>query len=215
MRPRVILTSTAEAADASKFIWDRIKQAELFGAGPIAVQLGFFGREDEGQVRPYLATRWAVNADELSALVDHAQTRCVCGCFTTTDSILESALRETCQGPVAAVVIVGDSFHGDLDAAIATAEKLRAAGTRVFLFQQSVTNAAEPAIARIAEMTGGAFFQFNPHVEKLSGRLIEQLAAITHFAVGGKDALEALDNESAVLLLERMNTADRALVGGN
>jgi hypothetical protein len=33
--------------------------------------------------------------------------------------------------------------------------------------------------------------------------------AVTHFAIGGMAALEARDNESAVLLLEQMNAASQ------
>ena len=68
--------------------------------------------------------------------MDRGRAGCVCGCYIQIGDILEQALRETRQGPVQAVVIIGDRFHGDLDDAVATAKQLRAAGTRLFLFQQ-------------------------------------------------------------------------------
>jgi hypothetical protein len=41
-------------------------------------------------------------------------------------------------------------------------------------------------------MTGGAFFEFNPAVERIADRLPRLLDAVTHYAIGGTDALEAL-----------------------
>jgi hypothetical protein len=63
----------------------------------------------------------------------------------------------------------------DLDAAIATAKRLRDAGTRVFLFQQGNSGTTERAFGMIAEVTGGAYLRFNPHVEKVAERLPERL----------------------------------------
>jgi len=146
--------------------------------------------------------------------VNRGRAGCVCGCYIQTSDILEQALRETRQGPVQAVVVVGDSFHGDLDAAIATAKALRAAGTRLFLFQQGRSGLTEDAFRALAEVTGGAYFQFNPHIERVAERLPEMLEAVTHFAIGGMTALEARGNESAALLLEQMHAADQALANG-
>ncbi|MFZ1093298.1 MAG: hypothetical protein WAN75_29445 [Xanthobacteraceae bacterium] len=56
-------------------------------------------------------------------------------------------------------------------------------------------------------MTGGAFVQFNPHIERIVEQLPETMTALAHFAVGGIEALAALDNETAVLLLEQMSSA--------
>jgi hypothetical protein len=39
--------------------------------------------------------------------------------------------------------------------------------------------------------------------------LLSQAEAVSHFAIGGTQALEALDNQSAVLLLEQMNNQGR------
>ena len=136
-QPRVILALAAEAED--EFIWNTVRtvQTELFAAGPVAIKLAYFGREGARQTtRPFVATRWVTNTDEMADIVRAARANCVCGCVIETGNILEQALRETRQGPVQAVVIVGDNFTGDLDAAIATAKQLRAAGTRLFLFQQ-------------------------------------------------------------------------------
>jgi hypothetical protein len=86
-------------------------------------------------------------------------------------------------------------------------KQLRAAGTRQFLFQQGRSGPAERAFRILAEVTGGAYFPFNPHIERVAERLPGMLEAITHFVIGGMAALEARDNESAVLLFEQTNAA--------
>jgi hypothetical protein len=212
-QPRVILALATEADD--EFIWDRMRTlaSEIF-AVPVAVKFAYFGREGALQTRPCITTRWVTDADDWADIVNRGRAGCVCGCYIQTSDILEQALRETRQGPVQAVVVVGDSFHGDLDAAIATAKALRAAGTRLFLFQQGRSGLTEDAFRALAEVTGGAYFQFNPHIERVAERLPEMLEAVTHFAIGGMTALEARGNESAALLLEQMHAADQALANG-
>ena len=80
------------------------------------------------------------------------------------------------------------------------------AGTRLFLFQ-STAHGRSPELKALAEMTGGAFVQFNPHIERIAEQLPETMTALAHFAVGGIEALAAQDNESAILLLEQMSSA--------
>jgi hypothetical protein len=213
--PRMILALAVERQD-DEFIWNRIRtlEAEIFSA-PVVVKFAYFGAEGAGQTRrPCIATRWVADTDDWRDIVDHGRANCVCGCYAYTNDILEQALRETRQAPVQAVVIVGDSFHGDLDAAVAIAKKLRAARTRVFLFQQGRSHPTERAFRALAEATGGAYYQFNPHVERVAQRLPEMLEAVSHFALGGMTALEARGNESAALLLEQMHAADHALASG-
>ena len=207
-QPRVILALAAEAND--EFVWNRIRtlESEIFSA-PVAVKLGYFGREGALQTRPCITTNWITDSDDWTDVVDRGRAGCVCGCFIETGDILEQALRETRQAPVKAVVIVGDSFHGDFDIAVAAAKKLRAAGTRLFLFQQGRSGPTEHAFRKLAEVTGGAYYQFNPHVERVAERLPEMLEAVSHFATGGMQALEARSNESAALLLEQMSAADQ------
>ena len=215
---RVILAVANEADD--HFVWEQLKvlQAEMFAVGPLAVKVAYFGAEAPGQTsRPFISTRWATDADDLCDLIDRARVRCVCGCFVQIIDILAGALKETKDGPVQAVVIVGNQFRCDLDDAVGYAQRLCAAGTRLFLLQQ--TNAdqhsthADDVACRLAEQTGGGIFRFNPAVERVAQRLPSLLEAVTHFAIGGTQALEALDNDSAALLLEQMNATD-AIVRG-
>jgi hypothetical protein len=215
-KPRMILAVATEADDKTKFIWERLKviQPDLFAIGPIHIKFAYFGAEDDSHVRPCITTDWITNADDVRDMMDRGCAQCVCGCYINLGNILERTLQEAQQGrPVQAVVIIGDYFHDDLNAALATAKQLRAVGTRLFLFQQKrdglVCNSVEKFKA-LAEMTGGAFFQFNPQIERIAEQLPETMQALTHFAVGGMDALEAQaqGNESAVLLLEQMTDQD-------
>jgi hypothetical protein len=205
---RVIVAIAAEADD--ELIWSRLKKLpEIFAIGPVAIKFGYYGAEGARSSRPFITTHWATDADELAKLLGKARAHCVCGCFVQVGDILEQALRETRQGGVQAVVIVGDHFYGDLDAAIAAAKQLAAAGTRLFLFQQGGSGSTERSFRLLAETTGGAYFPLNPHVERVAERLPGLLEAVTHFALGGMAALEARGDEAASLLLERMNASNQ------
>src|SRR6516164_4947448 len=130
---RVILAVAAEAND--RFIWDRLKdiQAGMFAAGRVQIKFAYFGREGALQTRPCITTRWITDADDMREIMDRGRAGCVCGCFVDVADILAQALQEAQRGPVQAVVIVGDHFHGNLDRAVATAKQLRKAGVRLFL----------------------------------------------------------------------------------
>ena len=209
--PRVILAIAAEVNDDS--IWTQLQtlQAQMFPVGPVNIKLGYFAREDAAnEVRPYVSTRWVDNADDMLDLIDRARDHCVCGCFVTVGDILEHALQEARDEAIQAIVIIGDRFHGELANVIACAKQLRALGTRLFVFQQGIGADTECAFKRLTEATDGAFFQFNPHVERIAQRLPRVLEAIAHYAIGGLPALEAQDNEAASLLIEQMN-ADKQI----
>jgi hypothetical protein len=86
----------------------------------------------------------------MAEMMERGRADCVCGCFIDVGDLLATALKEAQEGPVQAVIIIGDHFHGDLDAAIARAKQLRAAGTRLFLFQQGRSNETEKAFRTLA-----------------------------------------------------------------
>src|SRR6516225_2026118 len=108
---RMILALAAEADD--EFIWGQIKtlQPEMFAAGPVQIKFAYFGREGALQTRPCITTNWVTDADDLADIMDRGRAGCVCGCYIEIGNILEQALQETRQGPVQAVVIVGDHFR--------------------------------------------------------------------------------------------------------
>jgi hypothetical protein len=215
-KPRMILAVATETDDATKFIWDRLEnmQADLFAAGPIRIKFAYFGQENTQRVRPYSATEWITNEYDMRSIMDRARKRCICGCFIYVDDILEHALHEAQQAPVQAAVIVGDYFRGDINAALALAKKLRAAGTRLFLYRpiggghRGQAEIGTEKFRILAETTGGAFIEFNPYIEVIAEQLPTTLEALTHFTVGGIEALKEQatqhDNDAAMLLLEQM-----------
>jgi hypothetical protein len=193
---RVILAVAAEAND--DFIWNRLKtmKADMFAAGPVQIKFAYFGREGTLATRPCITTHWVSDLDDMIELIDKGRAHCICGCYVNIGDIFAEALKETKQAPVQAVVILGDVFHGDLDQAMAYAKQLGAAGTRLFLFRQDKSgwHSEDDVFKSLAEQSGGAFFKFNPAVERVAERLPDLLHAVTHFAIGGADALEALDD---------------------
>jgi hypothetical protein len=205
---RIILALAAEADD--ELIWDRLKgiHAGMFAAGPVQIKFAYFGREGAMHTRPCITTSWITDADQMQDIMDRGRAGCVCGCYVNIDDIFEQALQEARRGPVQAVVIVGDYFCGNLDYTRGLAKQLRTAGTRLFLFQQESGHSArhsDEVFKMLAKVTGGAHFRFNPHIERVAERLPGMLEAVTHFAIGGTDALaQAQDDGSALLLLDQI-----------
>jgi hypothetical protein len=206
---RVIVAIAAE--QNHDFIWEQVNtiQQQMFAVGRVAIKVAYYGREVAPPSRPFMSTRWATDSDDLADLIDHARSHCVCGCFVEIADLFAAALAENQQAPVKAVIVIGDLFNGDRDATLARARELSASGTRLFLFQQNSRHAThtEEVFRTLAEQTGGAYFAFNPHVERVAQRLPALFEAVTHFAIGGKEALEALANEPAALLLEQIPSA--------
>jgi hypothetical protein len=107
----------------------------------------------------------------------------------------------------------GDDNRGrlhanDLKNSIEVAKKLRAGGTKLFIFQQG-RGGDEQDFKSLAQATGGAFFQFTPTIERVAKRLPRLFEAVTHYAIGGTARLQTRGDESATLLLEQMNPANR------
>jgi hypothetical protein len=168
----------------------------------VAIKFSYFGAEGSRTSRPLVSTRWAFDQDDMHDLLEHARHNCVCGCFVHIDDILADALREREQGPMPAVMIFGDRFSGNHETALEQARQLYAAGTRVFIFAE--TGKSIGGGKAIAEAGGGACIAYNPAIERIAGRLPQLGSAISHYAIGGPDALEALADQSAILLLEQM-----------
>jgi hypothetical protein len=180
----------------------------------VSIKFAYFGRESDAQIRPCITTDWITDTHDMRDMMHRARKRCICGCYVHVDDILEQALREAQQGPVQAVIILGDYFHGDVNAALTLAKKLRAAVTRLFVFQPEEINRTHgisgsvEQFSVLTETTGGAFIQFNPYVEVIAEQLPTTLQALARYAVGGIEALKQQatqhDNNAAVLLLEQM-----------
>ena len=178
---RIIIGHAIEYHD--EFVWDQIKtlQADMFAMGEIKIKFCYYGVEDEEMVRPLITTNWIEDAGTMADVMDRGRGGCVCGCFTPISDILEHALQEAPK----AVIIIGDTFYGDLDQLMAIAKQLRAAGTRLFFFQQGRNGRTESAYRALSGITGGAYVQFNPQAERIEERLPEMFAAITSYVIDG------------------------------
>ncbi len=207
--PRVILA----LANYRRSVWDQAKvlQADMFreaaGTG-LEMKFAYYGPEVAGGVRTCrITTRWISDAHDMATVMGRAE--CVCGCYVHISRVLEQALKETQERSVQAIVIIGDAFHDDLDEAAILAMKLRRAGTKVFMFQEGYNPVTEHSFKFLAEVSGGAYFQFEASTQQ---RLAEMLKAVSHFATGGKEALEAKGGEAATLLLEQIIRVPMPLV---
>ena len=137
--PRVILALANHAHTAG---WDRAKvlQREMFKAAAgsgLEMKFAFYGADNAAGVRRCrITTRWITDPDDMAGVMDRAE--CSCGCYVNIRDVLAQAVKEAEDRPLRAVIIVGDAFHDDpdgLDEAAISANRLRRAGTRVFLMQ--------------------------------------------------------------------------------
>jgi hypothetical protein len=137
----------------------------------------------------------------MAALMDRVE--CSCGCYVNIRSALEQAVKENEDRPMRAVVVIGDVFHDDKDsltgAAIAI-NKLRRAGTRVFLVQTSLDPHTASKLQSLQRLCGATYFQFDSNARELD-ELLEMLGA---YASGGEEAVKASGKQAATLLLEHL-----------
>ena len=107
--------------------------------------------------------------------------------------------------PMRAVIIVGDAFHDDpdgLDEAAISANRLRRAGTRLFLLQQGEDPVTARRLQYLAKVSGGAYFRFDPRTQER--QFSEMCEAISAHAKGGEEAVKTTGGQAATLLLEHL-----------
>ena len=135
--PRVILALANHAQTAG---WDRAKvlQRAMFKAAAgsgLEMNFAFYGADNAAGVRCCrITTRWITDPDDMAVVMDRAE--CSCGCYVNIRDVLAQSVKEAEERPLRAVIIVGDAFHDDpdgLDEAAISANRLRRAGTRLFL----------------------------------------------------------------------------------
>jgi hypothetical protein len=168
-------------------------QAAMFdavGQGDLAVQLVYF--RGAGEAR---ASRWVGEAAALKRLM----TGLAChGGRTQIGRVLDHALRAAQEGPLAALVFVGDAMEENPDALADAASRLALRGTRAFLFQEGADPAATTAFREMARLTGGAHLRFDA---TSAAWLADLLGSIAAFATGGHLALEARGTSGSRRLL--------------
>ena len=204
--PRVILALANHGRSPG---WNHAKtlQRQMFDAsvgGGLQMKFAFFGPDNAVGVRRFrITTRWIADPDEMAGLMDRAE--CNCGCYVYIRDVLGQAVKENEDRPMRAVVIVGDAFHDDqdsLDEAAISANRLRRAGTRLFLIQQGDDPVTTRKLQYLAKVSGGAYFRFDPRTQER--QFSEMWRVMSAYATGGEEAVKATGGRAATLLLEQL-----------
>lgn len=172
--------------------WDRAchLQAEMFLAvrdiGGLAVSLAYFRG-----FREFAATPFLTSADDLA----RRMTGVTClGGQTQIIRVLEHALAETKREKVNAMVLIGDAFEEDVDAACHLAGELGLRGLPLFCFQEGNHPVATNAFRQMAQLSGGAWAPFDAGS---ATALRDLLRAVAVYAAGGRRALAQLTGAAA------------------
>ena len=119
--------------------------------------------------------------------------------------VLAQAVKEAEERPLRAVIIVGDAFHDDpdgLDEAAISANRLRRAGTRVFLVQMSDDPVTARRLQYLARTSSGTYFRFDPRTQER--QFSEMLKTMSVYAAGGEEAVKITGGQAATLLLQHL-----------
>ena len=204
--PRIILALANHGGSPG---WDRAKvlQRQLFAAAagrPLELKFSFYGPDDAaGMRRCRITTCWITDPGDMAAVMDRAE--CSCGCYVNIRDVLAQATTEAEERPLRAVIIVGDAFHDDpdgLDEAAITANRLRRAGTRVFLLQLGGNPDTARKLQYLARVSGGTYFRFDPRTQ--DQQFTEMFEAVSAYTAGGEKAVTAKGGQAATLLLEHL-----------
>jgi len=204
--PRVILALANHGRSPG---WNHAKalQRQMFDASAgsgLQMKFAFFGPDNAAGVRRFrITTRWIADPDKMAGLMDRAE--CNCGCYVYIRDVLGQAVKENEDRPMRAVVIVGDAFHDDqdsLDEAAIGANRLRRAGTRLFLIQQGDDPVTARKLQYLAKVSGGAYFRFDPRTQER--QFSEMWRVMSAYATGGEEAVKATGGQAATLLLEQL-----------
>lgn len=174
-------------------------QAEMFAEashiGGLDMQLVYFRGLNECRASP-----WVADGNKLGAMMAGIDCR---GGRTQIGRVLRHAGKECAQGPVGAVVFIGDAMEEMLDHLCAEAGPLALRGVPLFLFQEGNDRDAERAFRELARLTRGAWCRFDAGSAE---QLRALLRAAASYAAGGTAALTALADASpgARLLLAGM-----------
>jgi hypothetical protein len=189
--------------------WDRAKvlQRQMFDAAAgngLEMKFAFYGPDDAaGMRRCRIATRWITDPDEMVRVMDRAE--CNCGCYVYIRDALGQAVKENEDRPMRAMIIVGDAFHDDpdgLDEAAISANRLRRAGTRLFLIQQGDDPITARRLQYLAKVSGSAYFRFDQKTQER--QFSEMWEAISAYAAGGEEAVKATGGHAATRVLEHL-----------
>ena len=161
--------------------------------GGLNVQLVYYRALDECR-----ASKWVSDPNHLAKLM--TKIDCRAG-HTQIGKVLAQAKRETAVLKVSALVFVGDAFEEEEDEILPLAHELARAGVPVFMFQEGKDDDVERVFREIARLTGGAYCRFDSGSAAQLGQLLKAVAV---FAVGGRAALAASKDASAIKLLSQL-----------
>ncbi len=177
--------------------WDTAShiQAEMFSEaaaiGRLLVQLVYYRGFRELHATPFTDDA-AVMVRQMTAV------RCLGG-RTQISRVLAHAVRETERQKVNALVFVGDAFEEDIDAVCHRAGEMGLHGVPAFVFQEGNDVIVARAFKQIAQLSGGAYCQFN----MASARILKELlAAVAIYAVGGHRALQDFHKRAGRTVLQ-------------
>jgi len=179
--------------------WDAAcsMQGDMFrtvaSIGGLNVQLVYYRALDECR-----ASKWVSDPNHLAKLM--TKIDCRAG-HTQIGKVLAQAKRETAVLKVSALVFVGDAFEEEEDEILPRAHELARAGVPVFMFQEGDAGPVERVFREIARLTGGAYCRFDSGSAAQLGQLLKAVAV---FAVGGRAALAASKDASAIKLLSQL-----------
>lgn len=185
--PRGRLIFAVDATMSRQPTWDLASsvQAEMFESGAEAtgllVQLVHFRG-----LGLFEASAWVADAGALGRRM--ADVRCLAG-RTQLGTVLNHALREAGQNPIAALVYIGDCFEESQAPVFSSAGKLALHGTRAFMFHEGRDPVAARTFKEVARLTGGAYARFDIHAAQT---LRDLLRAVAAYAAGGLGELERL-----------------------
>jgi hypothetical protein len=211
--PRVILALANHAQTAG---WDRAKELQraMFKAAGSGLEMkfAFYGADNAAGVRHCrITTRWISNPDDMAVVMDRAE--CSCGCYVNIRDVLAQAVKEAEERPLSAVVIVGDAFHDDpdgLNEAAISANRLRRAGTRVFLIQLGDDLSTARSLQYLARISGGTYFRFDPRAQER--QFSEMWEVVSAYAAGGEEAVKMTGGQAATLLLQHLNQGPMPII---
>ena len=212
--PRVLLAlanhTRSPGCDRAKVL-----QRQMFEAGRcsgLEMKFAFYAEDDdEGVRRCRITTRWITDSDDMASVMDRAE--CGCGCYVNVRDVLAQAVKEAEDRPLRAVIIVGDAFHDDLDGldeAAISANRLRRAGTQVFLIQLGDDPITASKLKYLKRLSGATYFPFD--LSKQERQFTEMWTAMSAYAAGGEQAVKTRGGQAATLLLQVLEQAPMPII---
>lgn len=201
--PRLIFA--IDATLSRQPTWDMAVgiQGAMFEAaaalGGLEIQLVFFRGYRECK-----ASSFVRDGEALARFM--AKVDCRAG-HTQVGRVLTHSLKEVGQGPVKAVVYVGDAFEEAIDEVADAAGQLGLRQVPLFAFHEGRDPVAAAAFEELARLSGGAYLPFD---RSAPGAVADLLGAIATYAAGGRSALQALEKAPAAA---GRGTAARKLLG--